>query len=104
MPVPLTYTTKIVIHLVFPTLLKINQLFFINTCIVLRGVLLLIIIKHKAMTITKIKFQHCPDFKDLWEIAKQFYVQKDLSASGGYSIVLELSGNGKVNTKSLYAS
>ena len=56
------------------------------------------------MNYTKINFTKCPDFKDLWEIAKQFYVQKDLSASGGYSIVLELKGNGKVNTKSLYAS
>ena len=55
------------------------------------------------MTYTKINFTKCPDFKDLFEIAQYFYVQRDMGASGGYSIVLELKGNGKVNTKSLYA-
>ncbi|MCC7356799.1 MAG: hypothetical protein IT410_04295 [Candidatus Doudnabacteria bacterium] len=45
----------------------------------------------------EIQFIETPDFKHLFEIAKEFYVQKDLSAPGCYSIVPELSGNGKIN-------
>lgn len=48
-------------------------------------------------TYHEIKFSETPLFKDLWEIAKEFYVQKDLSARGCYNIVPELKGNGKIN-------
>ena len=55
------------------------------------------------MTYTKIQFFKCPTYKDLFEFAKDFYIQYDLTANGCYSIILELKGNGKVNTKNLHS-
>lgn len=52
---------------------------------------------------TKIQFFDCPTFKDLFEMAKEYYIQYDITANGCYSIILELKGNGKVNRINLHS-
>lgn len=49
------------------------------------------------MTYSKISFSKTPDFKDIYRIAREYYVIFDIGAEGFYSIVLELKGNGKIN-------
>lgn len=49
----------------------------------------------------RIPFLETPSFKDLFEIAKNFYVQVDYSVRGNYVIIPELTGNGKINYKNL---
>jgi hypothetical protein len=49
------------------------------------------------MTYHKIKFFHNPLFTEMDEIKKMYYVVRDVAAEGGYSIILELTSNGRVN-------
>jgi hypothetical protein len=53
------------------------------------------------MTYHKIKFFKEPSFSEIMEIRNLYYVIQDISAEGGYSIVLELSANGRIN-KTMY--
>lgn len=46
---------------------------------------------------TRIKFFNSHSFGEMREISKEYYVIRDVSAEGGYSIILELSSNGKIN-------
>ena len=46
-----------------------------------------------------LEFRNCPDFEEIHEIAKEFYVVQSSDAPGGYAIVPELAPNGKVNTR-----
>lgn len=46
----------------------------------------------------KIKFFHNPSFVELFAMAKEYYIIRDVSANGFYSIILELSPNGKINS------
>lgn len=43
-----------------------------------------------------IHFSQCPSFSEIAEIAKEYYVVKTCER-GSYAIILELSGNGKIN-------
>jgi hypothetical protein len=52
---------------------------------------------------TIIPFITCPDFKDLFSIAKDYYIIPAYSHSGSYAIVPELSGPGKINTLNIHA-
>jgi hypothetical protein len=47
---------------------------------------------------TIINFKECPSFSDVYEMAKDFYVIRSASSAGIYGIVLELTGNGKINS------
>lgn len=48
----------------------------------------------------RIPFLETPSFKELFEIAKEYWVQVDYSVRGNYVIIPELKGNGKINYKS----
>jgi hypothetical protein len=52
----------------------------------------------KTMTYHKIKFFNNPPFVELFAMAKEYYIIRDVSANGFYSIILELSPNGKINS------
>lgn len=52
---------------------------------------------------SRIPFLETPSYKDLFEIAKEFWVQVDYSVKGNYVIIPELKGNGKINRENLNA-
>lgn len=45
----------------------------------------------------KISYFRNPSFVEIFAVAKDFYVIRDISAEGFYSIILELTPNGRVN-------
>jgi len=46
---------------------------------------------------TKIKLTKSLSFDQVRELSKEYYLLRDVSAEGGYSIVLELTSNGQIN-------
>jgi hypothetical protein len=44
-----------------------------------------------------LNFSECPSFKDLLELCNEFYVVQTVDANGGFCIIPELTGNGKIN-------
>jgi len=47
---------------------------------------------------TLINFNYSPSFDEVRELANQYFILRNVASPGFYSIVLELTPNGKVNT------